>query len=1277
MELPNIIPNISNKISTNLFEVFSGVLNTAPVKISGQYKIVVDKNNNLWFDDYTERRVQINTAEDFLPQLCNFLKVKTNVVETKNLRYGAFQRHKRKYYHAPLFINNPETFPKYFIVSRVINEQINKDNLDVLQKYGDILRVVDFDKVGITKIFEEINSYKVFNYPLYFNYDEEKLDFYGWDIFNCSAGIYSLNLLNTMANQNYVDVFNNKILNTFKDQNLIFPRFLNIEFEFDYDFFHSEYMFNNFFGYYSYKNVIELSEYNEEFYHIILKEFNDRIEWRQPIYGREITLNTYTNLLATASIQEINEQPAIVRFRVNQINVNDTFKFLYPDGSIYFEYVVVKEDIIQQSLYRTLIRIFNNINKKSGRAFICRIDENSPKQNIIIIEANITDSHIEQYKIEFPKWIDILDRNNPEDENYYQFRKISLNDVWLRVSNTLMDNSHQIKINNIIYEIIDKFQYNDIQIIRLDKNPNITGLTIVDIFEDKIEELVKLPMIPLLSVNSDFRVYRQYDVNSYCEELHQRFDNQNTGNEYDKEHSEKAKESIDDFLNTDVNGPLLPYASEDENEMIESDKIIRDDANQNNGILDMNFSQCFNSFLAPHILNLERQFYGNNACNNYTQLDSDNFAKFNWFLINGECPEYLQNDIRALRYFDKTKGEKPRITSLLYRVGYDTAETIFLGIKYHLPLMYEGYSFAVYVNVNDEAFKEMKYIYEIDDINKTIYLSVNRYLDFVDLLRGGNAENVPLIDLSFFYNVKKSYNEFSDYLYGFKTGSLLLCDSEKTVTFQNKATKDWKVYSETDNKWYICLKSSNIAGDFSFLDLFPQTGDLDVYIYSDIIYQGETYQYISTTLKMVNIKEVGRDYVWIEDLKVKFWDTRYIFIDKYGVLNSEGTFEEEVLMVEKNNEIYGIKNPIDDNPDVDVPYGDYVKVVTVFNGQNTQKFKLLLPFDTISFKENYFELTKTLTIINGVENYEKTYFVFPEFLNTERIKESKLWDTFEMNAFDYTTFEATITLFHRNQIWLMIKDLMEIDLKFKIQTENQIRKLINEFLVNYLKEYSDIYQIPIEGRKETDEIRYVKMSVIPMKQNPVIWNIKNLGKSVPEVVIANRYQSPYKPYMKLLDNEFDFQLDMFKIRDSILTLYDENFGGQDIVATGLWSEVPGNIVSTLFCKNDDINITIPYTSQAINYFDLFVKNLNIDDLIIYNKNENYISEINKNIDKYILETFANYLLKNFYQFSEIVNEVGERLKFDTDDKNQYIVKLRSLSEYRTVFKKLIFKFKRI
>lgn len=224
-------------------------------------------------------------------------------------------------------------------------------------------------------------------------------------------------------------------------------------------------------------------------------------------------------------------------------------------------------------------------------------------------------------------------------------------------------------------------------------------------------------------------------------------------------------------------------------------------------------------------------------------------------------------------------------------------------------------------------------------------------------------------------------------------------------------------------------------------------------------------------------------------------------------------------------------------------------------------------------------------------------------------------------------------------------------MKFKELFEAQVRKLINELMITTLIDYLDVNPIIIKG----SDSEYINVRIPSIDKNLAIWNL--LGTS--KVVKLNRYSSAYYPYFQLYDSLINFQLSQFKTYGSLFNIYDENFGGIDndgksISATGLWAEVEGNVISSLFCKENDIELSCEY-STSIDYKKLLIQYLDIESCIVTNENTDYISKINKNVNEYTLEKYATYLLENFYSFDNVVNESGNRIKYTVDKKTNTVL----------------------
>lgn len=126
----------------------------------------------------------------------------------------------------------------------------------------------------------------------------------------------------------------------------------------------------------------------------------------------------------------------------------------------------------------------------------------------------------------------------------------------------------------------------------------------------------------------------------------------------------------------------------------------------------------------------------------------------------------------------------------------------------------------------------------------------------------------------------------------------------------------------------------------------------------------------------------------------------------------------------------------------------------------------------------------------------------------------------------------------------------------------------------------------------------------------------------------------------------------------------------DINAIGLWDELKGNIVSSLFIKNDDIITTIKnVNTNTFNAITLFKTNIsnenqitvnqNILDQLLFNnlfpdKNKNYISKFNYNLDEYIYNIGIEWLLNNFYYLYEIRDNDNINIKFTYDNLSKNI-----------------------
>lgn len=1255
-----MLENISNDFSTNIFESITGVLNIAPIKISGKYKIVVDSNNIMYLDDYNSRRVVIDKNQAFLPQVGNFLSTPTVISDVKKLKYGGFSNSKQKSYHIPLYINNPNgdnTLPNYFVLNRVQNETITNPNN--LHKFSSIVKLIDLNLIGLTNIFNELLQY---DYPVFFNFEDSTLTINGYSITSLSSVSKTISLLNNQSNQPYIENVNNKILNAFVNNDMFFPKFINVEFEFDYS--TTKFEFNNFFGFFANNEIIENKlTFNPDFINVSIKNYTNKIEYKQERNLDTIIFSEpFIDQHSTATITNINNQVPQVRFGLTNISVGDSIVLIHPDETVFFEYNVSVTDI-KSTLNETLRFICNRANVASNLNIVFSVDSS----NVLTIKSNLEDSMIEEYLFVVP--------NNfkPLDGQQKNFRAITDSDIkFFGNPNDFNDLAlNNVKIGNIMYSITDRFIFSGSMIFRLSSDLIFETTETCEFFITKQSVLSKLIPVNYYSVNSEIKSSKQFDKAQYILELTKKYidERTDTDNVRIEEFVQAATEAIQTFSNFNNFEDYLQYvhdivlqSSVIENTLITEfvDKVICTYYNDEN-ILNMFFNSSGNTaYITPNILNFEKKFYDNNGNLDYIKLDEDRI-KFHWFLMKTECPDYLKNDIRALRYFDTL----PKLTSRLVVTSIDSdyCETIFLGVKYRLPKMYKNFQFAVYLNPNDDQYYDLSYTFDVDKSKKTIYLVINKYLDFIDLIRGGNIDNQPFLDLSFFYTVNESHNTLSEALYSFKSGGILLCDDTIPVMFESNILTDWKYFDATTDKWYICLKRSASVITTIFTDIFPNEGDFEFFVYSSIVIEGVTYNYVSMKFTIKNIRLLDNEYLWCEDLEVKFFDTSNLFVNTGIDDNYIDVAEENIITIIPDYDASGV-------------YENYHSTVTILVDSANVHFKLLNPIGNFSIKQYYFEFSRNIIYndVHTVPTVTNSSFVFPEYFNG-----SQTFD--ELNAqfgtngtLDNTTTFQKITLFDRNQLWKIIKDIIKIDVRFKHGTAAQTKKLINELLVNNLAEFADLTSI-----FDTTNNEYIKLEVVENDYNLVIWkSYPEIGSAIPENKIykINRYKGIYNPYLPKLENELKFQSDIKNNRQDVLfNIFDKDFAGTNITATGIWKEVSGNIVSSLFTKTDDINITVNF-NENYDYSLLLQNSIPIDEMIIVNNNEQYLSGINNNIEKYIKESYVKFLLENFYSLSLITNELGQSLNFVESFTDKYNVTLQPLTTYSTRFQKLIFIFKR-
>ena len=629
-------------------QYITGVLNIAPVKLSGNYKLVVTNNNDLFLDDYNGRRYKLDKTREFLPQVANFLSTESVISENQNTHYGGFNHGIQKAFHTPLYIGSSNNYPRYFVLNRVGSKfSLIQQPID-LYRTANTIKLVDLKKIGIHNIMNEITS--LFESPMFFNLEDKYVQTNGYGISELTVINNRFDITNNLANQPTLAVFNNQLLNSFRTRKMFYPKFLNLEFEFDDESNNFDYF--NYFGYLG--NGItynDESEFNTDRINLQLYDYIKQTRYIQT--GMWLQPQTFDDLLFTKVIQNPTNQEASVKYAVANISTNDYIEIYHPDGSEYFRYLVQPDDI-RQTLRESLSTICKRATSASNQQFLFRLSivnglrNNVPYEYYFITIVNQIDEDIaEEYTLKHSSVF------KPTNED--KFWAIKSTDV----SITSEVNASNLIINKQKYVIVDKFVVHDRFILRLDRDISIPNdSAIAEFFLTKQTTLEYMVPVPYLSVNDDLKVLRQYDKSAYMTDLFNMFNNDNPSDDEEIAAQEAFSEALTSFGSINNFSDELPYVYDeiDPNAVVENttytkstDHVLQDETVNHQRILNMMFKTTgSNGYISPNILNTDKHFWNNNGNLDYLLVDKDPI-KYHWFLIKGPTPSYLVDDTRSLR----------------------------------------------------------------------------------------------------------------------------------------------------------------------------------------------------------------------------------------------------------------------------------------------------------------------------------------------------------------------------------------------------------------------------------------------------------------------------------------------------------------------------------------------------------------------------------------------------------------------------------------------------
>ena len=732
---------------SSLFETKVGALNIAPIKISGQYKIVLKLDGKLYLDDYCGRQVRLYNDSSYIEQIAKFLQISNEISEFKYLRYGAFRNKNILKYNMPFYFSQQNRYDNkipnlaaIFNVYRgqIDNEYLKSDDLNIFLENGryynrinanftSCYKIYDLDTVGITSILNEINNTSILDYPIYLDWANRKLTIYGISIETRLPKEASISLTNYSIKNTSIEDLNKIILETFVSNKMFYPRFVNIEIEFaqftdDFSEYDIPFYFNNYSGglFYSEKQELDSIEKIEENTGIRLKgiqltryaikEYQNYTEFKKiPSYDSEseeesekyYNFEEYKKSESTCTITEIHTRLPQKRFKIfkNKINVGDTWKILKYNSETkkndieFFSYTIEESDI-KTKLLQTVKTLCNKLTRKNKNQILFEVTNYN--DNFVTVKCTIKkdnkkepEKEVNSYLLKIPNNYEYLDVIEYDNFKYY-FHSIIENDIMLCGSPKLLSEYNIITIDEKEYSITNIFKIDDKIILRLSEPSNIKITTkgiIYEIAKEKMVDIDFANIIPFMNYHTNLQTYFQYDREALI-----KYDNS----------------IYYDLYSVTENTPASIPAFYDKDSKVMKHIQLLDDSLNNENVENMLFATVgSNTFLLPNLLNLDMRFWLSNG--NPTIFHD---YVFSWFLIENiiGIPRYFNKTedidwypydneyfqkLKWSKIFDKNNNYCLNVTSNIYKLTESVAETVFLGVKYQMDIKWVGYKFSV------------------------------------------------------------------------------------------------------------------------------------------------------------------------------------------------------------------------------------------------------------------------------------------------------------------------------------------------------------------------------------------------------------------------------------------------------------------------------------------------------------------------------------------------------------------------------------------------------
>lgn len=1274
----------------------SGMLDRIYTYLSGMYKIRITSKSDghkIYLVDFNNHSTPYDENQSFLSQVSEFLNNNiSGTVDDDYKNFGAYTYgdFTKKYFDVPLYLgldcnSIDKSYPTHSIILHCSDGLVGTSQ-DIISN-SEIIDIVNLS--NLYTIFDEIIalSYNVsdntavqLEYPVSLTLsDTTNSDI----IIRCNGYDYKNNTTNTVSKvitsntTNSTEISENDISGfvkeLFENNSMIFPRFLTLEFEFEYEITGTEHTYQNFSTYLTsdidtistnyinkftaIKNITTNSgTYDEINTDVLFKNYFlnqikicDINEQDNAIFG--LFTNTNSNQLAYTNLNNID--PIIDDEYKQYLNIGDSI-CLYLGEYSQTETPILTLDITSDIFESDIVSVLENTSTIPTLYEIYKITKIvfNKIQNISNYMFKTSVEYIQEKSVNV-KIQSALNFSLVIFRNNYIISNILSNEIdkyCIEISQEIDDQLFESITNNIIisytnqdvttnYNIVKKFKYGERVILKLNDIIPIEHTGYIKFYKQLLKTTYYTKLYNILYQRINPILYYNLLSNTVVK----------------NENGYEQIETFDISIDTNLENDYLLY---------------KQGLNQNN---------------YSYVLNLSKTKYGS--------IDSNIYGYFNFVYV------VLQSETIGDKYHNKTYeyrsivGQDSKLfqRTRLYKIDSTHVLSIFSSICYNISEKYNNYWFSVCYNPTTTSIITGQSILNIENIQVSVV--VNDIKRTFDILIEYPLMDMLLKNSSLFTNPQILYSALND------NGS---------ISFDNVSSNIVRKYNL--NIAYK-LSSNNIDTIETFFEnralLFKEDGQF-YYKLDDFVYcvSSKAESYLDDTPVRVVSKTYDN-----ETYKVKYFNNSItnfqLLFPIYLNSENDGNYNNMSMLMnliqysdnhdsiilpdyyEYNSKYYLVTlklyftgeevNVYDYYHDTDILNGSGCVFVSdiILTEYNKNTDTIVTNGETHSLTAEYIRVKKD--IVDGI-NMLYVYNISDENAEQLYIKiEKYLQNSFY--TFKNVEYGGYFDTFHVTNLWTMFMTWLTSVRSLSQSSEqilyNELQKLsFNNFQIA-LNDSISIYSTT-DYTTFVNENQKIKINIVNIDNNTLDNNIQHS---------IYRYSTKYEPFM-LSRNVFDYDSTHFINKNIFSETYNTTSTLEPYKSfTGFWDNNMGKIISGLYSGKSELTYTIDRITSTYLYkdstdtLDLLEIFTRLDDLkisqILYGTNntntnrynELYISEIvgltQEYKEKYIFRLYYIHLL-NYYNVIVYLDPTNLNKKVDiTLVKNltTITIQLNNLSTY--------------